>query len=128
MFDAFPQVVHAELERIGQNQRWLAKQLKISHVSVSNWLSNKRRPTMQNIEAVARAFGRNASWLFEQMEHAGVATDVPTSTPAPVDPNDGPHPLTGEVTRELDAAAIDRMLALEPDEACPTCGRHGEAA
>jgi len=95
MFEAFPLVVQAELHRIGENQRWLAEQLGISHVSVSNWLGGKRRPSAESMEAVARAFGRSASWLLEQMELGPLATPAP----APVD-----------------------------DEACPQCGRKGEAA
>lgn len=138
MFEAFPSVVKAELERIGQNQQWLAEQLGISHVSVSNWLTGKRRPAAESVEAVARAFGRNASWLFEQMEQAAVSTDPDASrdgTPAwnaawgEASASSGaaikvrPHPFTGEDTRDTD---MNHVLA--GDAACPTCGHKTEAA
>lgn len=113
MVQAFPQVVQAELQRIGENQRWLAAKLEVSHVSVSNWLSGKRRPSAQNMEAVARAFGRSASWLYEQME-AGPIAAPPETVPI----LEGPDPRHAE--RVLTADQL--QAALDSNPVCPTCG------
>jgi transcriptional regulator with XRE-family HTH domain len=118
MFEAFPQVVQAELDRLGEKQGWLAEQLGISHASVSNWLSGKRRPSAQNIEAIARVFKRSTSWLYEQME-MGPATSVDS---APLD--EGPDPR--HAVRSLTAEELQAALVCNP--VCPTCGHKSEAA
>lgn len=104
MFEAFPAVVKVELDRIKENQQWLAEKLNISHVSVSNWLKGKRRPSAESVEAVARAFGRSASWLFEQMEQIEFAAEP--ADPVEEPPEVGPHPFTGEDTRETDMTSV----------------------
>lgn len=144
MLDSFPRVIQAELDRLHQNQQWLADKLGLSHASVSNWLRGERKPSAKSLEAVARVFGRTPSWIYEQMEQfefEAVSTDPvvePVEAASHPSPPAAPQPRrarpsgaqdfddgvegTGEMTGEQILAVQD----LAP--VCPTCGRERAAA
>jgi len=52
------------LEKSQKSQRWLAKELGVSEVSVSNWVQNKKFLSMSNLFKISEILGCNPSELI----------------------------------------------------------------
>jgi transcriptional regulator with XRE-family HTH domain len=106
----------------GKRPADLARALVLSRTTISKWMSNAVSPDADRLEAVVKALG------ITMLDFFGPLPDL-HSAPAPseaVEDTDlGPHPSTGDITRELDVVAMERQ---RESLACPTCGRTGEAA
>jgi transcriptional regulator with XRE-family HTH domain len=112
------------LEFVGMRQADLARALDVSRRAVHAWMHDDAAPTTDRIVPIVEALKipGGVAEFFARM---------PTLEAEPKDDDEaaiGPHPRTGDITRELDAAAIDRALGLRPDEACPTCGEPSRRA
>jgi transcriptional regulator with XRE-family HTH domain len=104
------------LKFVGMRQADLARALKLSKAAVSGWMSETEpaMPTVDRLVSIVKALGipGGVAEFYARMpsEEAKGVPDDDEDLPS--------HPGTGDITRELDAAAIERALA----------GRKGEAA
>lgn len=110
------------LKFVGMRQADLARALKLSKAAVSGWMSetDPAMPTVDRLAFIVKALGitGGVAEFFARMPSEDEALNAAREKKLTQDADIGPHPGTGEVTRELDGDAIDRVLA----------GRKGEAA
>lgn len=118
------------LKFVGMKQADLSRALDVSKAAVHGWTTTAA-PTVDRIPPICEALGVSVAEFFARMPVEDAALNLAREeklAKAEAEKRRRVHPGTGDITRELDAAAIDRALGLKPDEACPTCGRTDEAA
>jgi transcriptional regulator with XRE-family HTH domain len=101
----------------------LARALSVSRTTTHKWINNQVSPDGDRLESIAKVLGISMVDFFgplPDLHSVAEARDL-----APEESELGPHPTTGDITRELDVVAMERQ---REHLACPTCGRTGEAA
>jgi transcriptional regulator with XRE-family HTH domain len=90
-----------------------------TRTAVNYWLHDKASPGTDRIIPICTALGVSVAEFFARMPFEDAALNAAREEQMAREAEVGPHPYAkDEITRELDAAAIDRALA----------GRKGEAA
>ncbi len=64
MENKFSTILKDLREEKGLSQRDLAKKLKVSNVSVSNWEKDLKKPQYENIKLIAEYFGVSCDYLM----------------------------------------------------------------
>jgi transcriptional regulator with XRE-family HTH domain len=129
MEPTFAERLTSWLSFVGMRPARLASTLGVSKTAIHNWTNGHIEPGTDRIVPICNALGITVAEFFSRMprEDAGLNAEREAQQAREAE-STRPHPGTGDITRELDAAAIDRALGLKPDEPCPTCGRTDEAA
>jgi transcriptional regulator with XRE-family HTH domain len=98
----------------------LARALVLSRTTISKWMAGTVSPDADRLEAVVKALG------ITMVDFFGPLPDLHT-VPAEAEPEPelGPHPSTGDITRELDIVAMERQRASRD---CPACEGTGKVA
>lgn len=105
----------------------LARALGVSKAAVTGWTTGGASPSMERLDEIVAALRipGGVPEFFARMPAADEALNRAREDAIAVRDAVGPHPSTGEDTREIDIVAMERERAARP---CPTCGRTGEAA
>jgi len=90
-----------------------------TRTAVHNWLHDYASPGANRIAPICAIIGVSVAEFFARMPDEE-APDVLPDEELP------PHPFTNEVTREVPFSEL--AAGRVDDEACPQCGRKGEAA
>jgi transcriptional regulator with XRE-family HTH domain len=106
-------------EGAGLSQNELARRCGVSRAAVSQWetpdIARRRRPTLSNLQTIARETGRTLDWLTQEDQ----LREAPTASYGGSSPASGPgEPSQNELTnlvniwRRLPRAVRRRMLDL----------------
>lgn len=111
------------LKVLGMKQSTFARAVEVKPPTVHGWLSGQEAPRIDRLPAIAAALNITLAEFFGDLPKLGATRPAEPLPEAEL----GPHPGTGDVTRELDASAFTGSF--DADGTCPNCGGHrGEAA
>lgn len=103
------------LKFVGMRQTDLARALDVSRRAVHGWMHDDSAPTTDRLAPICATLGVTQAEFFARMPCADAGMNAAREAKFASEPDFGPHPGTGEVTREVD---MNRVLE----------GRKGEAA
>ncbi len=95
------------LKFVEMRQADLARALDVSRRAVHGWMHDSSAPTTDRLDPIVRALGipGGVAEFFARMPTEEAKDARPEEEELP------PHPTTGDITLEIDAAAIERALA-----------------
>lgn len=99
--------IRARRKDLNHTQRTLAKALKISHVSVSQWERDDSEPTGKNLFALSKILKCSPTWIL-----FGDDEETPESLPAMESPLDDRHMELIELFDALPESEQDSQLEL----------------
>ncbi|HCB0125585.1 TPA: helix-turn-helix domain-containing protein [Klebsiella variicola subsp. variicola] len=99
--------IRARRKDLNHTQRTLAKALKISHVSVSQWERDDSEPTGKNLFALSKILKCSPTWIL-----FGDDEETPESLPAMEPPLDDRHMELIELFDALPESEQDSQLEL----------------
>lgn len=79
----FGERIRARRKDLGLTQKSLAKTLKLSDVSISQWERDESEPTGKNLHALSKALRCSPTWILFGDEDK--TPEVPIDIPAPLD-------------------------------------------